>query len=640
MIKQEALAAALSANKAQASQNGAGTSTVTQKGSGDAPILSARTQIDHVLSVYRNGEWLRSIPLPNQPTTIEVGKTPAVSLRRTLGRLPIRQHSQDRVWDITFQGMVGIANRPYRTAGGADSALQGLDILNEFDAFLAAYQELAETEGSLYLTSPDQSSAFTQRTYLVYSDFHLGISYLVEQARFDYGRGLSTRVGNASWSLRLQVYGIHNKGQTARLGGGYARRMPSTKPAALRNPLKEKLLKGMDTGLPTFNKDAVSQAVSLLSQRVGSGIFSAPLDGYVEALGKPYSTSLLSQGTLSKIAVLRGHVSSFNEALRRIQLRIDEVKDVVKLPFTLVADVVNSGNKVLGVLNDIRDTGYHFMEDYSHLGTSLKNLAAFSEGAVAAMTSLFGAIGGSYRYLRTSNLDAPYNAPMSGVGMGAASAVSPQDDLPDTATVSTYVVCPGDTWPSIALKFFGSPDAWLFVASYNGAADAYSLSDGSPLAAGATVYIPGAPSSGILAAPANPADLYGSCLAFDFLTGDLVLADAEDPSGQLSLTERTGFAKAEGAANLRQSIIHRMLTVRGELPYDPGYGIFSSAPGNPIDGRSLVSGVAEIAEQLRKDPRVANVTNVSLVMQADKLTAQFSVTATGGSQVSLVAPLK
>lgn len=640
--KQEALKQAKASGRPQPSAAGDGSTTAQSKGGGGGSAgLSRRARIRHVLEIYRNEAFYKAIPLPNQPSARQVRKTPAVSVRRTLGNRPIRQHSQDRMWDLTFMGMVGIATRPYRTVGGRDVSLPGLDILNEFDAFLAHYQECAETDGSIYIRDPKNSSDTYDRTYLVYRDFDLGVGYRVEQQSFEYEQSGMTRVANAAWTLRLQAYAIDDVDTTPTLAEKLTRRMPDLTPPKLKAGLKLRDLMPVDVNvkeLTQWRNLATSAGTDLASQQGDLLAF----------FGKPSSTSLLPQAAIDKINTIKHGISTFNEAVRRLGLRAKEVVDVAKLPVTLLADVVRAGRGIMAQMEALREAGYEFLEQSSNISSGLTALYRYAQYVTRSAEALFGAAHGDPRMINALNLDSTstYNdtladSPMSLRNLNAT-------DNPKSANVLVHYCLDGDTWHKIAAHYFGSEDAWTYLASYNGACDVYSTAGGAPLACGIKVLVPGASGSGAVSAVGRPDDLYGTGFAFDFHTGDWIIKDtaglsassSASPAEVLQPAQRNGFATVSGQANWRQALIHCVFTKQGELAFAKRFGMFPMEPGDPLTTDMLIDTAANVAAQVRSDPRTANVSSVSLLRDADKIFVEFDAQGVAGGRISMVAPVQ
>ncbi len=119
----------------------------------------------------------------------------------------------------------------------------------------------------------------------------------------------------------------------------------------------------------------------------------------------------------------------------------------------------------------------------------------------------------------------------------------------------------GDTLQAIAAREMGDASRWPEIVSYNRLLPPFITDD--PLLAGPGIILSGEPIR--IPAPAPAANAFSNpdatFLADIKLTNGLIEADG---AGDMML--------CEGLPNLRQALVHRVVTERGELMYHPSYG--------------------------------------------------------------------
>lgn len=93
--------------------------------------------------------------------------------------------------------------------------------------------------------------------------------------------------------------------------------------------------------------------------------------------------------------------------------------------------------------------------------------------------------------------------------------------------------------------------------------------------------------------------------------------------GDLVRTPGGDLGKISGLANLKNALFHRLMTVPGSLAHRPSYGVgvglYQNAP-NSFGVQQKLTGI--IQEQFAQDPRVEEVTSVSLA--SDDITPQLT----------------
>ena len=199
-----------------------------------------------------------------------------------------------------------------------------------------------------------------------------------------------------------------------------------------------------------------------------------------------------------------------------------------------------------------------------------------------------------------------------------------------TVSGVTYPVRENDNLENISYRFFGDTSSWIEIAEANGMLDAHTWGNGKPLAVGDSLIIPGV-SALTAALPMAPTasldDTFGRDFLVDTRTRDLVLS----PSS-------TDIRAVYGPENLAQAIRHRLLSTKGDVPYYPAYGI-AAVPGSGATLALLGYVASHINEQLLRDVRIGEITDIEVFDEGDTLNVSAELTAVMGANISVVTPL-
>jgi hypothetical protein len=188
---------------------------------------------------------------------------------------------------------------------------------------------------------------------------------------------------------------------------------------------------------------------------------------------------------------------------------------------------------------------------------------------------------------------------------------------PRSVSPSLPFVCRQDAVDahSIAEETLGDRTQADVIITFNRMLDAYTYSDGTPLAPGSVVYIP--QQQGALTVDGDP---FGT---------DLLIRD-----GDLVAVGESDIATIGGYACYSQNIQHRLTTVRGENKVYPSYGLRpyvgqSDASDIPADLRANVRG------QLMADHRTEQILAITLVERGDKVDVSVHVKPVSSQPASI-----
>jgi phage baseplate assembly protein W len=168
-----------------------------------------------------------------------------------------------------------------------------------------------------------------------------------------------------------------------------------------------------------------------------------------------------------------------------------------------------------------------------------------------------------------------------------------------------YRVKGWDNLRRIALRFLGDQERWQEIVRLNnlqpGPYGQYSLKDITWLT---------------LPIPVGPAG---------FPSRDPYLTDLDtDNAGSLILTDAGHVGVRQGILNLYRAILRALSTPRGALIAHPEYGLdiarYVGHVGTPLFGRFLQ---IEVTSTILRDPRIAGVSDVTVMLLPDKRTIEI-----------------
>lgn len=211
----------------------------------------------------------------------------------------------------------------------------------------------------------------------------------------------------------------------------------------------------------------------------------------------------------------------------------------------------------------------------------------------------------------------------TGLDLKRAELRSEQDraGIPLSPQLGSYTLLTGDSLKDVAFRVYGSRSRWTELADLNGWISPYRDSKGRAARVGMTVKIPQAEVDQVVPDSVDP---YGH---------DLWLSD----DGKMDWSSGD-LRSARGPDNLRQAIRDRVLTIAGEVPLFPEFGL-PDFIGQSVDAemRGLVA--AHMREQLLRDQRIQQITSLELVDNGDAVNVEALVTPTQGPPFRLVVPL-
>lgn len=186
----------------------------------------------------------------------------------------------------------------------------------------------------------------------------------------------------------------------------------------------------------------------------------------------------------------------------------------------------------------------------------------------------------------------------------------------------------GDTLQSIAARELGDASVWTSLIAINGLVPPFIVEDSADAADGVLAY-------GDLVKVPAPAPLVSTSIDPDRVFERDVLLDR----GAIAV-ENGDFAVADGRANLRQALMNRVLTDRGELGFHPGYGSLLRRLIGAISGPTAMLLAAEYAKAaVRADPRISRVTRADATAEGDAIKVSVEAQPIAGKVITLTTTL-
>jgi len=189
-----------------------------------------------------------------------------------------------------------------------------------------------------------------------------------------------------------------------------------------------------------------------------------------------------------------------------------------------------------------------------------------------------------------------------------------------------YVLRSGENLLNIAHTFLGDTSRWHELAEINDYKDAHTKRNGDRANTGDRIYIP------------LDTDVLQQIQSSDNQSiSDSIGTDLQVVDGDLVLGE--DLKLVSGDDNVIQFVTTRVKTIAGEITTTPQYGGFPLVGARMSTQTSLLYS-ALIREELLKDVRITDVSDISFVSESDYVDIQFSVQPLGSESITFRAPLE
>lgn len=216
--------------------------------------------------------------------------------------------------------------------------------------------------------------------------------------------------------------------------------------------------------------------------------------------------------------------------------------------------------------------------------------------------------------------------PLAAIGFGTVTGAV---GLGPVQGVANIVVKSGQDLKDVAAAVYGDESLWTVLASINGFTGVNQMPNGSPIVAGTTIIVPLFDGKGL------PAPQDANVLSPDSIYGvDLKLTDDGDLFDGVK-----DVATIRGVPLLRQALTVRLLTSKGEHGVFPNYGL-PKLVGEPSAGSTAGLLSASANEQMTADPRISQVTKISLEDMGDAISVECMVTTVGGPDIPVAVAVE
>lgn len=183
----------------------------------------------------------------------------------------------------------------------------------------------------------------------------------------------------------------------------------------------------------------------------------------------------------------------------------------------------------------------------------------------------------------------------------------------------------GDTLQLVAYRELGDATNWARLAWFNNLLAPFITDD--PLLASDRVLLSGAQ----IKIPTTVAESQPT----DTSVSDVLKTDCQLVNRRLTVDPLTGdFALVSGRENLKQALVHRIITDPGELMFHPGYGCkIQRRRGNKNAPVAMLLGRMDVQDALEQEPRLKRINSITTISTGDVLAATVDVTPITGESV-------
>lgn len=183
----------------------------------------------------------------------------------------------------------------------------------------------------------------------------------------------------------------------------------------------------------------------------------------------------------------------------------------------------------------------------------------------------------------------------------------------------------GDSLQLIAYREMGDANAWAQLAWFNNLIAPFVTDD--PLLASDRVLLGGRQ----IRIPTTVAQPQPSSTSAD----DVLLSDCQLLNRRLTVNPATGdFNLVCGRENLKQALIHRVVTDPGELMYHPAYGCkIQRRRGNKNAAVAILIGRMDVQDALAQETRLKRINSITPSSNGDVLAVTVDVTPITGNPI-------
>lgn len=553
-----------------------------------------RLPIDYYMELYQGGKRVKVVVLPSQPQGFSIERETPSKVEYTFDDQAVfRQIGTPRKATITIKGKIGLGARLGSKANGIIGFLTPDQLVQEFGDFLHEYGEQARSEKNKLFIDFSELSTFLKdkRTTLVFRAVQEQVNAKVEVKRWRADR---TRL-SYDWSLDLEAYD---------------QAVPPEKSWYDQVIDVVKDVEKTTNSIRAFG--AVANNIATNASNVVSSVSNA----------------------IKNVALLPVTVESdFKNAWKTLGGVIDTIKDAIKQIKSAYGDDEATGDRTtaqasweikgLSFGDAIRvqwkNSNIPNQLDGAPIDLDLLILTQNLEDLAYSLELLQGYIVPSLKsddlakgFLRT---DRGFKQ-LSAFNQGFDTTPSTEQEPYPTFE---YMLRIGENLLTVASDLLNSPSDWIKLAKLNSCIDAHTKANGSVLQAGDIILVPTEETTPSFAPQQFTSDL-------KLVDGDLVLGSDD-------------LALVSGRDAIKQSLIYRVTTEKGQLTLFPDFGIQKIVGSKNLDRVSSYLAV-DIKEQILSDTRIIDIPSLSMIVDGDGVAVDLTCRTTlNDDNISLIAPI-
>lgn len=553
-----------------------------------------RLPIDYYLELYQGGKRIKVVVLPSQPQGFSIERETPSKVQYTFDdKSTFRQVGTPRKATISIKGKIGLGARLGSKANGIVGFLTPDQLVQEFGDFLHEYGEQARSEKNKLFIDYTELDAFLQdkRTTLVFRAVQEQVNAKVEVKRWRADR---TRL-SYDWALDLDAYD---------------QAVPPEKNWYDQVMDVVKDVERLTNSIRAFG--AVANNVATNASNVVSSVSNAVKNVALLPI-------TVASDFKNSWKTLGGIIDTIKDALKQIKSAYAE-DEATGIRTTAQADWELRGISFADAIRvQWRNSNIPNQQNTTPIDLRLLLLTQSLEELAYTLELLQGYITPSVRsdalakaFLKTDR------------GFDQLSAFNQGfDTTPSTEQAPSptfeYTLRLGENLLTIASDLLNSPADWIKLAQLNACIDAHTKRDGSILQAGDIILVPTDEVQPSFSSAQKSTDLR-------LIDGDIVLG-SED------------LALISGIDAVKQSLIYRMTTEKGQLTLFPSFGIQRIVGSKNIDKINSYLAV-DLKEQILSDTRIIDVPSVSILSGGDGVAIDLSCRISlENATINLIAPI-
>lgn len=309
--------------------------------------------------------------------------------------------------------------------------------------------------------------------------------------------------------------------------------------------------------------------------------------------------------------IIRGPVQAVNRmalAFREVSTQIDNI--VYGLPASIMSDMRNVLGNTIAAIKQVKQTADFISNANGVLDPYQDQIAILDSQVQELDKNVIELAGVSGALLTTSTNDQ----------VNIMQVIAKNNQI-----ATKYTIRAGETIRTIAQRQLKDEALANNIIQYNRMLDAYTKANGRPLLPGDEILIP--------VLDAGNEKVYSS-REDDYYFTDLKLSSDND-----LILENNDLTLVNKEDNLSQAIRNRVLTEKGSARNMLSYGL-PVLIGGSVNNRTSAFLAMHTKEQLLRDPRIASVQSVQILVNGDQIAIDCIVQTTQGTTFPLITPIR